>query len=448
MTAAGKLIPLLLAWSGIVLVLQRRFPRHLGPKAAGCAMGFCSGIAGAAFLLAIYKDDFVYSLVKTVTGCGFLILAGVAAASLYRAAGRRDRSVRLLPGCCRSCAVYGAILASALVAGAICGIRLVPQSGELSLPALLLAGTAGVLIAVVAPSLERLLSPVIAVTNETMLLTVISLLLFMSAFVLRLDLFTPLTMKVMKFIHDSVHQFFETMLLPDHLFARADVWTYIGYLFSSGVGFWGGLIVWFAPATCVILALRLEPLPSVAHIRQGAKRRKLLAAFIRERRCRLILPWVVVLLLAAAVYKSRFPDVEYWDPQPLPVSKLSSGKIVIPKKGEVDLADGKLHKYLFTDGGHEVRFILLTTPEGRLTATLDACAICKPQGYGQAEGSVVCYYCKTLIPLETVGKPGGCNPVPVDFDEQTDGVVIDAITLLNSWISTVSATDRTTEGGK
>ena len=79
---------------------------------------------------------------------------------------------------------------------------------------------------------------------------------------------------------------------------------------------------------------------------------------------------------------------------------------------------------------------------------LDACAICKPDGYGQAEGTVICYYCKTLIPLETVGKPGGCNPVPVPFTEKADGVVIDGMTLINSWGATVQATARVKEGGK
>jgi uncharacterized membrane protein len=60
----------------------------------------------------------------------------------------------------------------------------------------------------------------------------------------------------------------------------------------------------------------------------------------------------------------------------------------------------------------------------------------------------MCYYCVTLIPLETVGKTGGCNPVPVPFTEKADGVVIDGTTLLNSWGATVKATVRTKEVGK
>ena len=99
-------------------------------------------------------------------------------------------------------------------------------------------------------------------------------------------------------------------------------------------------------------------------------------------------------------------------------------------------------------GEREARFFVLQTPDGKLTVDLDACAICKPDGYGQTEGSVICYYCKTLIPLETVGKPGECNPVPIGFSVKGESVVIDAMTLINSWGATVQATARVKEGGK
>ena len=138
--------------------------------------------------------------------------------------------------------------------------------------------------------------------------------------------------------------------------------------------------------------------------------------------------------------------MEYWDPKPLAISATPAGEIFIPRKGEIDLEDGKLHKYQFRQGNKEARFFVLMTPEGKLTVDLDACAICKPDGYGQTEGTVICYYCKTLIPLETVGKPGGCNPVPLEFKEKADGVHIDSITLVNAWGSTVQSTARVKGG--
>jgi uncharacterized membrane protein len=255
-------------------------------------------------------------------------------------------------------------------------------------------------------------------------------------------------MKVMKFAHDFVHQFFESMLIPDHLFFSATLWNIIGLLFGNGVGFWGAMVVWLTPALLIVIAVLLEPLPAVAHVRQGARRRKLVAEAIGAKRRKLVVPLLALLIFACAIYKSKYPTVEYWDPKPLLVSASASGEIAIPKKSDVNLEDGKLHKYLFKQGGTEARFFIIMTPEGKLTAVLDACSICKPDGYGQAEGTVVCYYCKTLIPLDTIGKQGGCNPVPLPFTMRNGIVHIDALTLVNLWGDTVQTTTRVKGGAK
>lgn len=448
MTLLLKMIPLLLAWGGIAALLARRYGAQGPYLGASCAMAFSGGVFGGAALLATVRGDLPYSVIKGATGGSFMLFWLVAAAALYRATGKAGLSAAAIPERYSRPVAHGVTLVAGLLAGALSACRLLPQGGALHLEPLLLLGLAGALLAFAAVAGNRVVPPMISLTRASFPAMVVSLLLFMSAFTLRLDLFSPLTMKVMKFIHDFVHQFFESMLIPDHPFFRADVWNYIGYLFSSGVGFWGGIIVWFTPALLTVLSVQLEPLPSVAHIRQGAKRRKLLAAFIRERRCRLIVPWLAVVVLAAAIYQSRFPAVEYWNPQPLAAAVKPSGEIFIPRKGEIDLEDGKLHKYACKQGGQEARFMILMGPDGRLTATLDACAICKPQGYGQTEGSVICFYCKTLIPLETVGKPGGCNPVPIPFKAGPDGVTIDATTLFNRWSETVTATAKVEGGGR
>jgi hypothetical protein len=342
--------------------------------------------------------------------------------------------------------VGSSALLSGILMGGLCACRL--PVADRSVRVYVILALAGAVLAFASYALEKHLPEEITVSHAGLAAAVASLLLFSCSTMPRLDLFSPLTMKVMKFAHDFVHQFFESMLIPDHLFIRSYLWDYIGLLFGSGVGFWGGVIIWFTPVVIVVLAIQMERLPLVAHIRQGAERRKLLAAAIRGRRYRLVIPVIALMILTAAVYQSRFPTVEYWDPKPVPVTATPAGEIFIPKKGEVDLEDGKLHKYLFKKGEKEVRFFVLMTPAGKLTVDLDACAICKPDGYGQGEGTVICYYCKTLIPLETVGKPGGCNPVPVNFTEEKNGVHIDGMTLVNSWSSTVQATTRIKEGGK
>jgi hypothetical protein len=445
-----KIIPHILAWLGIVLVLLRGFPGRRSVVTMMSISGFAIGVAGTYILLRSYPGAIPFGIIKSALGVSFLFLWGVSVAAIYHSTGR---SVTIQPGeRLFTTSLFAGVVAclSSMVAGAVCTCGL-PATDSSALTVLVLAVAVGAVayaLAFSAVALDKLLPPAFVISKSGMLTAIVALLLFSSSSILRLDLFSPLSMKVMKGVHDFVHQFMESILIPDHLFIRTIVWKYIGFLFGKEVGFWGGIVIWFTPAILIALAIRFERLPSVAHIRQGAQRRRVMAAAIRKRRYRLVIPVLSMMVFASAAYQSSFPNVEYWDPKPLPVSANPTGEIFIPKKGEISLEDGKLHKYLFKQGGREARFFVLMTPSGQMTVDLDACSICKPDGYGQAEGTVICYYCATLIPLETVGKPGGCNPVPVPFTEKDDGVVIDSISLLNSWTATVQATSRVTGGNK
>jgi uncharacterized membrane protein len=445
-----KLIPQILCWAGIMLVLLRGYSGRRPVVMVTGIAGFVTGVVGALVLLRAFPGNTSFDIIKSALGVSFLLLWGISVAAVYHSTGRSTtgfRGERLIDT--SLCAGLVTVIAG-IVAGATCAFRLSGIDGTAqSLVLLALAAVAlAYFLAYAVRACEMRLPLSFTVSPTGMLAAVVALLLFSSSSILRLDLFAPLSMKVMKGVHDFVHQFMESILIPDHLFVRSVVWKYIGFLFGKEVGFWGGMVIWFTPPILITLAIVSERLPSVAHIRQGAQRRKLLAASIGARRVRLMVPVFSVVVFAGAAYQSSFPSVEYWDPKPLPVSANQSGEIYIPKKGEINLEDGKLHKYLFKKGEQEVRFFVLLTPDGKLTVDLDACAICKPDGYGQTEGTVICYYCKTLIPLETVGKPGGCNPVPVAFTDKADGVSIDSTTLLNSWGATVRATARIKESGK
>ncbi len=437
----GKLLAPLFLWLTAGLALFRFYGDRRNTALLAGGAGFCTGVAVALSLALLFKGDLPFALMRAALGGAFIVLCAVAVAAANRA-GSVSFAIPLLSAAGRGA---GRVTCGAACFGLFCGalaaFRL--PLAELSLAPLLVLLLAGPYLLYLAFVLERRLPGWLTLTGDTYLLLIISLFLLLAAHTLRLDLFSPLSMKVMKFIHDFVHQLFESMLFPDHIFFRKNVWDYIGYLFSIGVGFWGGLVVWLAPAGLVLWAIWHEPLPKLAHIRQGATRRKLLAGYLRERRSRLIVPWFALFLLLAAVYKSQSPAVEYWDPKPLPVAASPGGELFIPLKSDsYDLQDGRLHKFLYQEGATTVRFFVLKKGSGRLTVTLDACAICKPEGYGQAEGTLICYYCKTLIPLETVGEPGGCNPVPVPFKEGVDGVRIDAAELRNGWNSSVQGAKK------
>ncbi|WP_224963411.1 DUF2318 domain-containing protein [Geomonas subterranea] len=441
-----KVIPQLVCWALLVPVLSRSLSGTATAVAA--AAGFVAGVAGENLLLAYAGGELPFRPLRGVCGVIFLLLWGASVWALYRGGSTRSEAEAKATASAplAACAVA---VGTGVLAGALTLCRLAPlDGGAVRLAPYLTLAVAGAVLAVGASFPARYLSRRVVPQGIPLAALVVSVLMFMACSVQRLDIFSPLSMEVMKFVHDFVHQFFESMLIPDHPFFRSDVWGYIGLLFSDKVGFWGGLVLWYLPVLLIALALRLRRLPSVAHIRQGAERRKLLAAFIRERRLRLVAPLLALAFLTAAAYQSRFPATEYWDPKPIEVTATPAGQIVIPKKGEVELEDGKLHKFSYRQGSREARFFVMLTPAGQLVTTLDACAICQPEGYGQAGNAVICYYCRTLIPLETVGKPGGCNPVPIPCSVKGDAVAIDAMTLLNTWESTVQVTSHGKGMGK
>jgi len=446
MALAYKLIPHFIALAGIALVFGRGFAGQRVVVVISGLAGSVIGVGGGWALLRSFPGNPSFDIIRGVVGASYLLMWCIALVALYRSAEREQSPAWSERLAASRIFVAVSTFGGSAIGGALC-ICTFAGTDPSSLRSVALAFGV-VIIAWGILAFERVLPRSFTVSAPGMAVAVSALLLFNASSSLRLDLFAPLTMKVMKFTHDFVHQFFESMLIPDHGFFTSTTWSYIGFLFSNGVGFWGALIIWFSPAVLVIAAHCLERLPQVAHIRQGARRRKLIAEAVRMRHLRLAVPAVALVICGGAIYESRFPQVEYWDPKPMAVSVNRSGELVIPKKGETDLDDGKLHKYLYKQGEKEARFFILKTPDGKLTVDLDACAICKPDGYGQTEGTVICYYCKTLIPLETVGKPGGCNPVPIAFTVKADGVHIDGLSLINTWNSTVQTTTKVKGGGK
>ena len=88
------------------------------------------------------------------------------------------------------------------------------------------------------------------------------------------------------------------------------------------------------------------------------------------------------------------------------------------------LADRKLHRYLASvpEGG-EVRIIVILDGSDTVRAALDACMICGTQGYYQDGGNVICRNCAAAINVPTIGLPGGCNPIHINYRVEGGAVV-------------------------
>ncbi|MDR1015292.1 MAG: DUF2318 domain-containing protein [Coriobacteriales bacterium] len=94
------------------------------------------------------------------------------------------------------------------------------------------------------------------------------------------------------------------------------------------------------------------------------------------------------------------------------------------------IEDGHLHRFAHvTEAGTEVRFIIIKKNATAYGVGLDACNVCGPTGYYERDDQVVCKMCDVVMNKQTIGFPGGCNPVPLGF-EVKEGVLSIELSLL------------------
>ncbi|HET9554275.1 MAG TPA: Fe-S-containing protein, partial [Anaeromyxobacteraceae bacterium] len=124
-----------------------------------------------------------------------------------------------------------------------------------------------------------------------------------------------------------------------------------------------------------------------------------------------------------------------YDPLPEPVVDDGAGSVVVPLSGPFGGGDDRMRKLAYADGARTVTFFVVRRPDGTLAAALDLCEICQPKGYAQlGRGYVFCKYCRTPIPVGTVGQPGGCNPIPIPGVEVKGSLlVVPRAALVAAW---------------
>ncbi len=129
---------------------------------------------------------------------------------------------------------------------------------------------------------------------------------------------------------------------------------------------------------------------------------------------------VVGLLAAAFITRARIPGPE-------PATPLApTGDGVAFEAGM--LADGHMHFFDARLPAGNVRFFAIQVA-GQIHTCLDACEICGPKGYFLQGGAVVCRNCTSPIALQSLGRGGGCNPVPVAFRRDGARVVLSTTDL-------------------
>jgi len=111
------------------------------------------------------------------------------------------------------------------------------------------------------------------------------------------------------------------------------------------------------------------------------------------------------------------------------VSKLSPATPLSFVNGQVSIPlsqvqDGDLHRFVANENGTEIRFFLYQKPDGKIATVFDACEICGAVGFYKSSTGLVCKNCAAPINPQSVGMPGGCNPVPLKAETTTDAIII------------------------
>lgn len=176
-----------------------------------------------------------------------------------------------------------------------------------------------------------------------------------------------------------------------------------------------------------VLAVLLVPLFALATARrgsapegQGPEARLARARQLREKRglqAAAVLSVVILAVLGTSFVRS---EAGRRLTPAAPVS-VSGGEVRIPIP---TVSDGHLHRFVAVVSGRATRFLVIRTGNNEMRTAFDACQICGTLGYNEIGGQVVCLYCDASINAPTIGRGGGCNPLPLASHTEAGAVVI------------------------
>jgi FTR1 family protein len=175
-------------------------------------------------------------------------------------------------------------------------------------------------------------------------------------------------------------------------------------------------------ALMVLLEYRRRK-PETAVVTQAASKaeeRKLQWTAKRERL------WAVLVCVTAFIFITTITAEVIYAEGPPPLSQateitFTNGKTVISTK---DLPQGELQRYAANVNGTHVRFLLYRKPDNKIATVVDACQICGGIGFYKGATGLICKNCAAPINPQSVGEPGGCNPIPLQSVQDGDSVVI------------------------
>lgn len=173
---------------------------------------------------------------------------------------------------------------------------------------------------------------------------------------------------------------------------------------------------------------RAGPAPDAAMSRP--QHRLILARRLDERRWLRGMAAVAGVLLVSLLYYDLYASRP---PQLSPAQAVTAAADGTIRIAIDAVKDGRLHRYAYVaSDGHRVRFFLINRYDPdhtHMAVVFDACTICGDAGYIQQGGEVFCAACNVRLFVPSIGKPGGCNPIPLPHAQDGGDIVIAAAEL-------------------
>ncbi|HME00691.1 MAG TPA: Fe-S-containing protein [Terriglobia bacterium] len=152
----------------------------------------------------------------------------------------------------------------------------------------------------------------------------------------------------------------------------------------------------------------------------GPERRKAMAEINRQRFWKTAAMAVGLLIIVLISGEFIYSEVAQAVSPPERLT-IANGEVRIPVS---TLGTMKLNRYVIHAGGADVRVLAILDESDTVRVGLDACLICGTKGYYQDGSNVICRNCAAAMNIPTIGMPGGCNPIHIDYRVDNGTLII------------------------
>lgn len=228
------------------------------------------------------------------------------------------------------------------------------------------------------------------------------------------DVFRELSSYNDIFVHGIMHLNYTTFMFPDHPFLDIKL-----YLLSMNTIEDSTFIAFSTFAFLSILPIVLlvkfywKKINPLGNSFSGVEKRLKLSIQRNIWRTKVIITiFIIFIAFFSALFRHETETGEAT--QYFPV-RAKSGYITISTSEPMyQISEGQIKKYRYEWQGNSINFIVFRW-KGKLKTVIDFCEFCKgeKEGYYLKASHLVCAVCQTPISFESIGIPGGCNPVPL-----------------------------------